>query len=55
VLTATSPARASQALVGGCRPVDVLPLLPPASWEVRHHSKPVRFGVTSEVLVARRR
>lgn len=42
------------ALVGGCRPVDVLPLLPAEGWEVRHHSKLVRFGVTSEVLVARR-
>ena len=41
-------------LVGGCRPVDVLPLLPAQGWEVRHHSKLVRFGVTSEVLVARR-
>jgi SAM-dependent methyltransferase len=42
------------ALVGGCRPVDVLPLLPAGDWEVRHHSKLVRFGLTSEVLVARR-
>lgn len=41
-------------LVGGCRPVDVLPLLPAGGWEVRHHSKVVRFGLTSEVLVARR-
>jgi SAM-dependent methyltransferase len=41
-------------LVGGCRPLDVLPLLPEAGWEVRHHSKLVR-GLTSEVLVARRR
>jgi len=42
-------------LVGGCRPVDVLPLLPAEGWEVRHHSKLVRFGVTSECLVAERR
>jgi ubiquinone/menaquinone biosynthesis C-methylase UbiE len=41
-------------LVGGCRPVDVRPLLPAGGWEVRHHSKLVRFGVASEVLVARR-
>ncbi|HSF02806.1 MAG TPA: class I SAM-dependent methyltransferase [Solirubrobacterales bacterium] len=41
-------------LVGGCRPVDVLPLLPAEGWEVRRHSKLVRFGLTSEVLVARR-
>jgi SAM-dependent methyltransferase len=43
------------ALVGGCRPVDVRPLLPAGGWEVGHHSKLVRFGVTSEVVVARRR
>jgi len=43
------------ALVGGCRPMDVLPLLPEASWQVRHHAKVVAFGVTSEVLVAERR
>jgi SAM-dependent methyltransferase len=42
-------------LVGGCRPLDVLPLLPPAEWEVAHHAKVVAFGVTSELLVARRR
>ena len=41
-------------LVGGCRPIDVRPLLPAESWEVRHHSKRVRLGMTSEVLVARR-
>jgi SAM-dependent methyltransferase len=41
-------------LVGGCRPVDVRPLLPAGGWELRHHSKLVRFGLTSEVLVARR-
>lgn len=42
------------ALVGGCRPVDLLPLVPAPSWQVLHHAKPVAFGVTSEVLVARR-
>lgn len=42
-------------LVGGCRPVDVLPLLDEALWEVRHHAKVVAMGVTSEVLVAKRR
>jgi SAM-dependent methyltransferase len=42
-------------LVGGCRPVDVLPLLDEALWQVQHHAKVVAFGVTSEVLVARKR
>jgi ubiquinone/menaquinone biosynthesis C-methylase UbiE len=41
-------------LVGGCRPVDLLPLLPESSWKVRHHSKLVAFGLTSEVLIAER-
>jgi SAM-dependent methyltransferase len=42
------------ALVGGCRPVDVVPLLPAGDWALVHHAKLVRFGLTSEVLVARR-
>ncbi len=42
-------------LVGGCRPVDLLPLLSQSEWEVRHHDKIVAFAVTSEVLVAQRR
>jgi len=42
-------------LVGGCRPIELLRLLPPERWELRHHAKLVRFGVTSESLVAQRR
>lgn len=41
-------------LVGGCRPVDLLPFLPEAQWQVQHHSKVVAFGIPSEVVVARR-
>lgn len=41
--------------VGGCRPIDLLPFLSPADWQVRHHAKVVAFAVTSEVLVAERR
>jgi len=40
--------------VGGCRPIDVLPLLSAPSWQVRHHTKLVRFGITSESLIAQR-
>jgi SAM-dependent methyltransferase len=40
--------------VGGCRPIDLVPFLPESDWEVRFHRKVVAFGVTSEVLVARR-
>ncbi len=42
------------ALVGGCRPVDLLPFLPASEWRVQHHSKVAAFGVPSEVVVARR-
>ena len=43
------------ALVGGCRPLDLIAWLPPQQWQVRHHSKLVPFGVPSEVVVAARR
>jgi SAM-dependent methyltransferase len=40
-------------LVGGCRGIDVRPLLPACDWQLLHHEKIVAFGITSEVLVAR--
>jgi len=43
------------AAVGGCRPVDLPPLLSGSDWEVRFHEKVVAFAVTSEVVVAQRR
>ena len=42
------------ALVGGCRPVELLPFLPESQWQLRHHSKVVAFGLPSEVVVAKR-
>jgi SAM-dependent methyltransferase len=42
-------------LVGGCRPVDLLPFLPADQWNVLHHSKVVAFGITSEAVVVRKR
>lgn len=42
-------------LVGGCRPVDLLPFLLESEWQVQHHSKVVAFGIPSEVVVAKRR
>jgi len=41
-------------LVGGCRPVDLLPFIQDSEWQLQHHSKVVAFGVPSEVLVAKR-
>lgn len=41
-------------VVGGCRPIDLLPFLPPSEWRVQHHAKVVAFAITSEALVAER-
>lgn len=41
-------------LVGGCRPVDLLPFLPESRWQVQHHSKVAALGIPSEVVVAKR-
>jgi len=42
-------------VIGGCRPIDLLPFLPAAAWQVRYNAKLVAFGITSEALVAQRR
>lgn len=43
------------ALVGGCRPLELVPRLPPERWRIRHHEKVAPFGVPSEVVIAERR
>ncbi len=43
------------AVVGGCRPIDLLPFLPQSDWQVEHQAKVVAFAITSEVVVAQRR
>lgn len=42
------------ALVGGCRPIDLLPFVRGPEWDVQFHQKVVAFTITSEALVARR-
>lgn len=42
------------ALVGGCRPVDLLPFLLASEWRVEHHVKVVAFSIPSEVVLAKR-
>ena len=42
------------ALVGGCRPLELLSWVPSKHWRVRHHAKLVPFGAPSEVLIAER-
>lgn len=46
--------RLSPALVGGCRPLDLVPHLAAGTWTVRTHPRVAAFGVPSEVLVAAR-
>jgi len=41
--------------VGGCRPVELLPLVvADGGWTVRTHHRVAAWGVPSEVVVARR-
>jgi len=39
-------------IVGGCRPVELLSLLPEADWEIRYQRRMAPFGIPSEVVVA---
>lgn len=41
-------------LVGGCRPIRLLDLLPAARWRVVHREVVLAFGISSEVVVASR-
>ncbi len=42
-------------LVGGCRPIDLLPFLQESEGQAQHHSKVAAFGVPSEIVIAKRR
>lgn len=46
--------RRNPAATGGCRPLELLDHLPRDQWEVRHHERVTRLGITSEVVVAER-
>ncbi|NIW35671.1 MAG: methyltransferase domain-containing protein [Gemmatimonadetes bacterium] len=41
-------------LVGGCRPIELLPFLSPSAWRVRHRAEVAPFGIPSQALVAKR-
>jgi hypothetical protein len=43
------------ALVGGCRPLELLSWVGPPDWEIERCERVSPFGVTSEVVVARPR
>ena len=40
-------------LVGGCRAIDVVSFLEPGRWQVVHRNGASKWGIASEVLVAR--
>jgi ubiquinone/menaquinone biosynthesis C-methylase UbiE len=44
--------RVSPRLVGGCRPIPLLPYLDDRTWRVLHHTVVSSFGISSEVVVA---
>lgn len=46
--------RLRPALVGGCRPLDLVGRLPSSAWKLRHHERVAPFLVPSEVVVAER-
>jgi hypothetical protein len=41
-------------LVGGCRPLELLPLLPEKAWTVRYEKRLAPFAVPLEAVVAER-
>jgi ubiquinone/menaquinone biosynthesis C-methylase UbiE len=43
------------ALVGGCRPIQIVDALDPVRWNVRHRDVVVAWGIASEAVIARRR
>jgi ubiquinone/menaquinone biosynthesis C-methylase UbiE len=44
----------SPLLVGGCRALDLLKLLPQTQWEIRHHARVAPLGIALEAVVAQR-
>ena len=52
VVSWVQPVRPS--LVGGCRPVDLLPFLGASESRVQYHTRVVAFGIPSQVVVAKR-
>jgi ubiquinone/menaquinone biosynthesis C-methylase UbiE len=46
--------RLSPRLVGGCRPIALVPLLDSKDWEIVHQRALAPFGIPSEAVVARR-
>lgn len=47
--------RVNARIVGGCRPIELQPIVPESGWEILHRRYLACFGITSEILVARKR
>ena len=47
--------RLSPWLVGGCRPIAIRTLISNSKWSIDYENIVVRFGIPSEIVVARRR
>ena len=45
---------ASPMLVGGCRPIEVLRLVPASDWKIEHQNVVTPFGIPCEIVVARK-
>jgi ubiquinone/menaquinone biosynthesis C-methylase UbiE len=45
--------RVSPALLGGCRPLELLNHISPEHWQVVHHRRIEAFGIPSEIVVAK--
>ena len=44
----------SPILVGGCRPIEILALLPTPDWTIEYQTFATPFGVPCEIVVARK-
>ena len=44
----------SPTLVGGCRPIEILRLVPPPDWKIEHQNGVTPFGIPCEIVVARK-
>ena len=44
----------SPMLVGGCRPVEILSLVPAPDWKIEHQAIVTSFGIPCEIVVARK-
>lgn len=44
--------RLRPSLVGGCRPIEIVPRLDPQAWRIRHRSIVTPFAIPSEIVVA---